>query len=90
MMGSKREAPKWVTDPQAATPSLAEFLEWCEDDDNIWWEIGCGHHQNLLLAALDERDEAREEVRILRADLGRLRKGVRAAPEDYELAEEEE
>lgn len=37
----------------AHTPPLDEFLAAYQQDDNIWWAIGCGHHQNLFEAACD-------------------------------------
>lgn len=30
------------------TAPLADFRADYEADDNLWWRIGCGHHQNLL------------------------------------------
>jgi hypothetical protein len=35
----------------APTAPLGEFLASYRDDDNIWWRIACGHHQNLFDAA---------------------------------------
>lgn len=52
-----------------ATPPLDEFLTEYNQDDNIWWVIGCGHHQNLFEDAADrmqrseaERDRRHEEA----------------------------
>ena len=42
-----------LTDPANPTAPLADFLEAYVQDDNLWWRIGCGHHQNLFDAALD-------------------------------------
>jgi hypothetical protein len=61
------ELPAWATDPQAATPPLDEYLAAEENDGNIFWAIGCGHHQNLLDAAVEQLDEARDELKSLRA-----------------------
>ena len=36
------------------TAPLAEFWSAYRKDDNLWWMIGCGHHQNLLDAAVEE------------------------------------
>lgn len=35
------------------TPPLAVFRDLYADDDNWWWRIECGHHQNLYEAADD-------------------------------------
>jgi len=61
--------PEWVTDPQAATPPLDEYLAAEKEDGNIFWRIGCGHHENLLDAAVEQRDEARAEVDRLKAQV---------------------
>jgi hypothetical protein len=31
-----------------ATPPIEDFLDGYEEDDNLWWRISCGHHQNLF------------------------------------------
>lgn len=41
------------------TPPVDEFLATYADDDNIWWAIACGHHQNLFEAAVEDRDHWR-------------------------------
>jgi len=41
-----------MTDPEV-TPPLDEFLREYEQDNNIWWGMGCGHHQNLFEAAVE-------------------------------------
>lgn len=56
------DIPAWVTDDRAPTPGLDEFREAYDLDDNIWWRIGCGHHQNLFEAACREIDGLREQV----------------------------
>jgi len=38
------------------TPSLADYQKWSEFDDNLFWRLSCGDHQNLL----DEAVEALE------------------------------
>lgn len=52
-----KELPETVaavlTDPAAPTPPLRDFLAAYRDDDNIWWRISSGHHQNLFEAACD-------------------------------------
>lgn len=51
------------------TPSLENFRQWYEQDNNIWWMAACGHHQNLFEAALDEIDGLRDEIAdLLRQD----------------------
>lgn len=37
----------------APTAPLDEFIAAYGDDDNLWWSIDCGHHQNLFEAALE-------------------------------------
>jgi hypothetical protein len=40
--------------PADPTPPLAEFMAHYEADDNVWWSLACGHHQNLFDAAIEE------------------------------------
>jgi hypothetical protein len=56
-------------DPKAPTAPLAEFLAAYAEDDNWWWRIDGGHHQNLFEAAVDAYDEQRDEVERLRAQV---------------------
>jgi hypothetical protein len=44
-------------DPKAPTAPLMEFVTAYEHDDNWWWQIGCGHHENLFDAALERIEE---------------------------------
>lgn len=30
------------------TPTLDEFAAMYDEDEHLWWRIGCGHHQNLM------------------------------------------
>lgn len=50
----------WDVDPDEwpHTPPLDEFLRLYEEDDNIWWRTGCGHHLNLFDAACERLDDA--------------------------------
>ena len=48
-----------MSDP---TPPLDEFLREYEADDNIWWVMECGHHQNLFEAAVERMEEAEERA----------------------------
>jgi hypothetical protein len=41
-----------LVDNAAPTPPLADFLTAYYEDDNLWWRIGCGHHQNLFEVAV--------------------------------------
>ena len=41
------------------TPSLAEFLVEYEKDNNVFWMLPSGHHQNLLEEALQRLLETR-------------------------------
>lgn len=43
------------------TPPLDDFLAAYDADDNEWWRINCGHHQNLFEAAV-ERMHAAERL----------------------------
>lgn len=49
-----------VTNPQAPTAPLDEFLVAYNQDDNLWWRIGCGHHQNLFDAAIERNQIANQ------------------------------
>ena len=51
--------------PQAPTAPLAEFIDEYEHDDNVWWMIACGHHQNLFEAAIEERALADDLADVL-------------------------
>lgn len=42
-----------VSQMSAPTADLADFLLEYEKDDNIWWAIACGHHQNLFEEAVE-------------------------------------
>lgn len=53
---------------QDATPSLEEFCARYEADNNEWWGISCGHHQNLFEAACEEVDRLRAELAAVRSD----------------------
>ena len=39
---------RMIDDPQAPTAPLDEFVAAYNDDDNLWWRVGCGHHLNLF------------------------------------------
>lgn len=56
------DAP-WEHEP---TPSLETFVEAEKQDPNLWWRIGCGHHQNLLDQALDRIEALQLRVETLR------------------------
>lgn len=65
----RRQRLQWPVSVQAAvehegapTPSLDDFRTVYDVDDNVWWLLNCGHHQNLLdeaLARLDDPGGAR-------------------------------
>lgn len=42
-----------MPEPARATPSLAEFLALYRADDNEWWRLSSGDHQNLFDEAVD-------------------------------------
>ena len=56
-----------LADGQTPTPPLDEFRAAYAQDDNLWWGIACGHHQNLFEYACEEIDRYRE---LLREALG--------------------
>jgi len=37
-----------------------------DEDDNIWWRIACGHHQNLYEAAVERYQTAEAQVQRVR------------------------
>lgn len=39
------------------TPELDEFIAAYEKDDNVWWAMASGHHQNLFDAMWERCDE---------------------------------
>lgn len=44
---SDKRTKGWIKDNDT-TPDLDTFLVAYAEDDNIWWEIACGHHMNLF------------------------------------------
>lgn len=56
-MGVDKRVIAMRDDRQAATAPLEAFLPAYEEDDNWWWEISCGHHQNLFEAAVERLAE---------------------------------
>lgn len=46
---------------QAPTADLEEFIAAYFEDDNIWWQIGCGHHMNLMDAAIERIRELEQQ-----------------------------
>lgn len=63
------DLPTWVTDPQAVTPPLDEYLAAEKEEPNLFWMIPSGYQQNLLAEAVAQRDEARAEVDRLSAQV---------------------
>jgi hypothetical protein len=51
-----------VAELPTPTAPLEDFRAAYEADDNWWWRIGCGHHQNLFDAACDEIDRLRDII----------------------------
>lgn len=48
------------------TPALDEFNAMYDEDDNWWWRIACGHHQNLYEAAVERYERAEAQVQRVR------------------------
>ena len=48
------------------TPTLDEFNAMYDEDDNIWWRIACGHHQNLYEAAVERYQTAEAQIQAVR------------------------
>ncbi len=66
------------------TPPLDEFRRDYEADDNVWWAMACGHHQNLFEAACEQLDDAKRELARLRASIAEIRTFLEAlAHEDW-------
>jgi hypothetical protein len=55
-----------ITNDHAPTAPLKAFRHAYDQDDNVWWMLSCGHHQNLLDEALGELDQAHELIERLR------------------------
>lgn len=51
---------RMITDNTAPTAPLDEFIAAYAEDDNWWWMLSCGHHQNLF-------EEAVERIETLEA-----------------------
>jgi hypothetical protein len=58
-----------VTEPDYG-PTLDEFMVAYEADDNEWWRLSCGEHQNLYEYAV-ERFEAAEATLARARELAR-------------------
>lgn len=54
------------------TPPLDEYLAAEVEDSNVFWMIPCGHHQNLLDSAVEQRDNYREALDSANAEIERL------------------
>lgn len=48
---------RMLGDNNNPTAPLDEFLVVYNKDNNIWWQISGGHHQNLFEAAVDRIEE---------------------------------
>lgn len=57
-----RDTVKAMIEREGPTAPLADFRDIYDRDDNIWWVIDSGHHQNLFEAACEEIDRLREEM----------------------------
>lgn len=50
------------TPAHAATAPLDEFWEDYRADDNVWWYVSCGHHQNLFDMAMQKVADLEQEL----------------------------
>ena len=48
------------------TPTLDEFAAMYDEDEHLWWRIGCGHHQNLYEAAVERYERAEAAIQRVR------------------------
>ena len=48
------------------TPTLDEFAAMYDEDEHLWWRIGCGHHQNLYEAAVERYERAEATIQRVR------------------------
>ena len=48
------------------TPTLDEFAAMYDEDEHLWWRIGCGHHQNLYEAAVERYERAEAAIARVR------------------------
>ena len=53
------------------TPTLDAFAKMYDEDEHLWWRIGCGHHQNLYEAAVERYEKAEAAIARVRALHGR-------------------
>lgn len=59
---------------RSPTPPLDAVITALEADRNLWWVMGCGHHENLFDAAVDRMEQAESVVKAttdLREELNR-------------------
>lgn len=51
----RHEYNHWVNDVRdsGVSPTLADYVRWSKFDDNLFWRLSCGDHQNLLDEAMD-------------------------------------
>jgi hypothetical protein len=54
------------------TAPLDEFLAAYAEDDNLWWRISCGHHQNLFDAAVERYERTPDRVLVTADSVRRL------------------
>ena len=48
------------------TPTLDAFAKMYDEDEHLWWRIGCGHHQNLYEAAVERYEKAEAAIALVR------------------------
>ncbi len=53
------------------TPTLDAFAAMYDEDEHLWWRIGCGHHQDLYEAAVERYEKAEAAIARVRELHGR-------------------
>jgi hypothetical protein len=73
-MSISNEGVRAMIDPAGSAPTapLGDVLAAMEEDPNLWWRMGCGHHENLF-------DDAVDRLTVMTAENARLVAGLKEA-----------